>query len=211
MAVAVSVAWAIGLAVLGFKADIRGAKRARVIAGARVDDDVSRRVGPIVAVNAALQKVTQPAARFPGLRSPHAWQEGWTVGASAEQFVEALRTGIPRLNDDPSADGFVYELDSISASASGGELQVSVYTKLRWLDVVAIKVFSTGEDTCTAEVRVCSTGLVPLSIPAAAIANLAVFWFPFSDIDLSDKRTCPDLRKAAGGIAITVESKGRQL
>ena len=60
--------------------------------GGEGSSDAAERVGPLVSLQGNIQKKLRPAARFPGLRTPHAWQERWEIDGTSEQFVSNLRS-----------------------------------------------------------------------------------------------------------------------
>jgi hypothetical protein len=65
-----------------------------------------------------------------------------------------------------------------------------------------------GQNRSTASVKSFSTGLIPLAVPGAALVNVGLFFFPFSDVGVPETKTCPDIRKASK-IDIKVLSRGR--
>lgn len=100
-----------------------------LMASAGAGADADGKLGPIVALQGKIQKILRPASRFPGLRTPHAWQENWEIASDAATFVNSLGPGLSALNDSPAAGGFVYELDVAEASGGKGKCQVSAFTR----------------------------------------------------------------------------------
>jgi len=143
----------------------------------------------------------------PLLRMPHAWQEHWEVRADPATFLAKLSAGLLELNDKDTR-GFVYVLDE--SNPGTGHAQLSVFTRKRWLDIVSIDIEPVGPGRCTVDVRCVSSGLFPLSVPGAALINVPLGFVPFGDQSISQRKTCPDIRRATG-LDIVVLSRGRIL
>ncbi|KAJ1623559.1 hypothetical protein T492DRAFT_1053722 [Pavlovales sp. CCMP2436] len=171
----------------------------------------------LVASQGSIQKHLRPAARVLLLRSVHSWYETWTAKIGLVALLYNLGKGLPELSASPEANGFVYVLDNVHVAKKGkpGErratLRILVFTKVRWLDIVHVRVRenSNGEGgaiSCTCCVRYFSTGVFPLSIPGAPLLNSLFFWFPFGHNGLPSSKTLPDIR---GALQSVVEVTGK--
>jgi hypothetical protein len=115
-----------------------------------------------------------------------------------------LDQGLPELS---SADGFVYQLDRVHfARVRAGEpkratVRILVFTKLRWLDVVFLRVRedATRPNCCLCSARSFSTGLLPLTVRCAPLLNVLLCIAPFFNWGMPSRKTLPEIRRALQG------------
>ncbi|KAH9502442.1 hypothetical protein Btru_075690 [Bulinus truncatus] len=150
----------------------------------------------VARVQSVIQCPLRPGVWLPGIRNLHSHREKWkfnndSITANLEAVVKALDDVI---HEDKSRSYWVINKKDIRITK--GFLQVFVYTKAEWLDIIEIKF--TGKN---AEVWSFSSGFLPLCIPLACFFNLFLFWIPFLDMKLNRHR----INKIVSALHIPVE------
>ena len=82
-------------------------------------------------------------------------------------------------------------------------VEIKCFTAARFLDLIQIRI----DKDLHAQVKVFSTGVLPLSIPFAPVINLALFFVPFYDNGLPDQVWIKMLLENLSGV--DVQKKGR--
>mmetsp|Transcript_16730 Transcript_16730/g.29615 ORF Transcript_16730/g.29615 Transcript_16730/m.29615 type:complete len:180 (-) Transcript_16730:44-583(-) len=122
-----------------------------------------------IGAQTALQSKFRPGALLPWVRDFHREAQEWRFNCSMDSAMRVVKEAVEKIDDF-----YVY-------SHKGDVMKVNYLTKAKWLDQVVFKFTSVGPHETLATAEGVSTGLLPLAIPLAPIANAALCWFPFGD------------------------------
>eukprot|EP00612_Vaucheria_litorea_P000571 CAMPEP_0171455884 /NCGR_PEP_ID=MMETSP0945-20130129/2594_1 /TAXON_ID=109269 /ORGANISM="Vaucheria litorea, Strain CCMP2940" /LENGTH=164 /DNA_ID=CAMNT_0011981201 /DNA_START=118 /DNA_END=612 /DNA_ORIENTATION=- len=159
----------------------------------------------VVQFRANIQKVLKPGVWIPVLRSPHNWKEEWSLYSTKEDCLQDIKNAVTKLQQN--TEDLEFQLDYATES----KVQISCLTKSRWLDQVIIKLSSESSSEKTkARVYSFSTGVIPLTVVGSPLLNPLLCWFPFYDMEFSEKTWLPKIRDALE-TPCEVVKKGRAL
>eukprot|EP00475_Leptophrys_vorax_P008125 TRINITY_DN15211_c0_g1_i1.p1 TRINITY_DN15211_c0_g1~~TRINITY_DN15211_c0_g1_i1.p1 ORF type:complete len:181 (-),score=29.98 TRINITY_DN15211_c0_g1_i1:63-605(-) len=162
---------------------------------------------------ASIQSITRPAIWIPVCRTAHYITETWIVnGGSVQQWIEetlrkAVLEGDKKEKVKPTARRLIFKQCTVDSSTGKGFAQVQCFTKAGWLDIAEFHVESRqgGGDKLHVKVHSFSTGLFPLSIPGAVIANVVFAGACFQEYGMMFKWL--HIIREAGAVAEVIESK----
>jgi len=164
-------------------------------------------VGCLSRGQGAVQAVIRPAMWFPGLRAIHQFQETWLLGdTDQEKGADTLAEGVRNM----SHEEYIFQLKKVNHEKKYSFIEIHCYTRARWLDVVEITFRQSKTHKQTVAIaRAFSTGIFPVSVPAAPLLNALFFWLPFSDNQFPEEVWLTEIKKASG-LQIEVGEAGRR-
>mmetsp|Transcript_30791 Transcript_30791/g.86295 ORF Transcript_30791/g.86295 Transcript_30791/m.86295 type:complete len:200 (-) Transcript_30791:151-750(-) len=149
-----------------------------------------------VEIQADIQACMRPASLLPMCRTPHLYEEFWTVTRNQESSARGTGVVSPltpeivvediidsaRLASAAKEDLILYTTD-VTLSPASAFVKVRCFTPHRWLDILEIHVESSmaSEERCQVHARGYSTGALPVNIPTAPLWNLLFCFIPFYD------------------------------
>jgi len=138
---------------------------------------------------AALQAKLKPAMWIPGMNCLHSARQKWNSVAPAEQVYKELVAIVKKWEKSADKQGETYKI--VEHTAKEMTLKVHCFSKLKWLDVLEVKV-EVGPDMGGAVVNASSysTGAAPLILPpyVGVFASAFLFWVPFVDFGSNKQR-----------------------
>jgi hypothetical protein len=173
--------------------------------------ETQKSVGCLIGFQGTIQTYLRPATWIPGCRTPHSYEETWSVSAaSVDEWLMTLKKACFAADRSETNHGtgkrLIWHTSSISAKQIGFA-RIQCYTRAGWLDLLEFNVRQSNFEPGRLNVIIhgYSTGLVPLSIPGALILNVAFFFCPFDDHGFQAiwMRSLRD----SGAPAIVVDSK----
>ncbi|KAI8782758.1 CAunnamed protein product [Biomphalaria glabrata] len=150
----------------------------------------------IARLQSGIQCTLRPGVWLPGIRNLHSHKEKWKLNSeSVNSNLEAVVKALTEVIQEDKTRSY-WLINKKEVGLLEGFLQVFVYTRAEWLDIIEIKV--SGKN---AEVWSFSSGFLPLCVPFACLLNPFLFWIPFHDMKLNKHR----INKIISALHIPVE------
>eukprot|EP01147_Barroeca_monosierra_P006976 gene6976-9579_t len=138
-----------------------------------------------------LQARICPGNWIPGVRALHSHREDWILSDCDAEL--AYNCTLSSFRGLPVENGHQHVI--AKADPKNYVLEMHVYTRAEWLDIIHIKfhkaVFKhiiAPMGGCIASVVSTSSGVIPCFIPLAPLLNTFLCWAPFSDRQSNKKR-----------------------
>ncbi|KAH3877434.1 uncharacterized protein LOC127871785 [Dreissena polymorpha] len=145
-------------------------------------------------LQAPVQALMRPSVWLPCCNRLHQWSEIWNVSCSSNELVDAILEAIRSIQRESTETWDVHKV-----CRETGFMRLFVFTRLEWLDVIEIS--PCGEHSY--QVVSFSSGFLPLFVPFACVINLALFWVPFYDMRINERRT--DLLRSSINLPISLQ------
>ncbi|XP_013421874.1 uncharacterized protein LOC106181889 [Lingula anatina] len=132
-------------------------------------------------LQAPLQALLRPALWLGCLfGSLHSHKERWDTPGTPEENVRQLAAVVKEAEEhDPHRN----TLDIHVADSTSGFVRIFAFTKAEWLDVVEVKFRDNYGEAYSF-----SSGVLPVWFPFSFLVNCVLFWVPFLDMKLNQKR-----------------------
>ncbi|EGD77375.1 hypothetical protein PTSG_08471 [Salpingoeca rosetta] len=151
----------------------------------------ARGVSWLGAMQGRIQASLNPGGWVPGVRSLHNFKEDWVLSDCDPKLgFDCTLSAFRGLSITRGVQHVVAKADT-----SNFDLELHIYTRAEWLDVIRISFNQVVRGHlvapmggCIATVVAYSTGLLPCSLPLAPLLNMALCWVPFSDGKENERR-----------------------
>ncbi|XP_076319151.1 uncharacterized protein LOC143230050 [Tachypleus tridentatus] len=129
---------------------------------------------------ANIQAVLRPGVWLPGVRFPHQYQETWHVAANPTVCSQAVVEAVSNINQQDNK-GKYYQINRVKVDNNSAFVRILCFTRMRWVDVVEMKITCELDKGSNIVVRSFSSGILPVWIPASFIFSCVMFIVPFYD------------------------------
>jgi len=147
-----------------------------------------------------------PAAWLPFLSAGHTASNTFYLPTAVDVVPGIVELAV----DAMAADSKPYNsyMDVRPYREGGRRIDVRVVTKIGWLDLMTIK-WCRHEQSGGTQVQTsgCSTGILPLKLPGAALINILLFWCPFGGVSRLRLKEFETAAEVAAGRADAAAAK----